>query len=306
MIPNNVQRSVLAGSGNRAVALLLDLMLAGFLLSGVVTADMNLIGPFVVPLFLLVYFSVMPLTRLQGTLGKWICRIKLCDRQGNRLGWRASLVRTLATFGWFAVPYVLDVILSNTAIRYRVAEVWWLLFLLPWVSIGFMPRQESLFDLLAGSLVVSYKATPKDITSVLPDQKSRVLNGIGMVLLCLFAGFVISTATSTMRAKNLYSRIAYAIGETQVLRMKIGQFHDEKKRWPDAVELGVSGWNPYPDGGGYRLQGDGTVVITFSVLPELKGHSITFVPKPAGNGQLDWQCHADAGIDRRYLPGRCR
>jgi hypothetical protein len=70
--------------------------------------------------------------------------------------------------------------------------------------------------------------------------------------------------------------------------------------------MGIPDWNPYPDGGGYRLQANGTVVITFSVLPELKGYSITFTPKPAENGPIDWQCSADAGLDRRYLPSSCR
>lgn len=305
MTPDNLQQSILAGSGNRAVALLLDLILLTFL-AGMFAGSLDSIRQFVVPLFFLVYFTVMPLTRLQGTPGKWICRIKVCDRQGNLLGWRASLVRTLATICWFALPLVLGEILSNAAFRHQITEIWWLLFLLPWASIGFMPRRESLFDLLAGSLVVSYKATSENIASVEPVQKRRLLNGVGMVLLCLFVGFVFSTTTGMQRTKNLYSRIAYAIGETQALRKQIEQFHDAEKRWPDSVEMGIPDWNPYPDGGGYRLQGNGTVIITFSVLPELKGHSITFAPKSVENGQIDWQCSADAGIERRYLPGSCR
>jgi uncharacterized RDD family membrane protein YckC len=305
MIQSDVQLSVLAGSGNRAVALLLDLILLAFL-AGTFAGYLEAIRQFVVPLLFLIYFAAMPLTRLQGTLGKWICRIKICDRQGNRLGWRASLIRTLATISWFALPLVLGEILSNAAFRHRLTEIWWLLFLLPWVSIGFMPRRESLFDLLAGSLVVRYKATPENIASVEPVQKRRLLNGVGMALLCLFVGFAFSTMTGMQRTKNLFSRIAYAIGETRELRKQIEQFHDAEKRWPDAVEMGIPDWNPYPDGGGYRLQANGTVIITFSVLPELKGYSITFAPKPAESGQIDWQCSADPGIERRYLPGSCR
>jgi uncharacterized RDD family membrane protein YckC len=305
MIQSDVQLSVLAGSGNRAVALLLDLILLAFL-AGTFAGYLEAIRQFVVPLLFLIYFAAMPLTRLQGTLGKWICRIKICDRQGNRLGWRASLIMTLATISWFALPLVLGEILSNAAFRHRLTEIWWLLFLLPWVSIGFMPRRESLFDLLAGSLVVRYKATPENIASVEPVQKRRLLNGVGMALLCLFVGFAFSTMTGMQRTKNLFSRIAYAIGETRELRKQIEQFHDAEKRWPDSVEMGIPDWNPYPDGGGYRLQANGTVIITFSVLPELKGRSITFTPNLAGNGQIDWQCRADPEIERRYLPSNCR
>jgi hypothetical protein len=269
-------------------------------------SSLDAIRQFVVPLLFLIYFAAMPLTGLQGTLGKWICRIKICDRKGNRLRWLPSLIRALATISWFALPLVVSEVLSNAAFRHRLTEIWWLLFLLPWVSIGFTPRRESLFDLLAGSLVVRCKATPENIASAEPVQKRRVLNGAGMVLLCLFVGFVFSTTTGMQRTKNLHSRIAYAIGETRELRKQIEQFHDAEKRWPDSVEMGIPDWKPFPDGGGYRLQGNGTVIITFSVLPELKGRSITFAPTLAGNGQIDWQCRADPEIERRYLPSNCR
>ena len=82
--------------------------------------------------------------------------------------------------------------------------------------------------------------------------------------------------------------------------------HDPEQCAATPVEMGIPDWNPYPDGGGYRLQANGTLVITFSVLPELKGRSITFAPKLAGNGQIDWQCSADPEIERRYLPSSCR
>lgn len=305
MIQKEVQQPVLADSGNRAVALLLDLILLAFL-AGTFASYLDAIRQVLIPLLFLIYFAAMPLTRLQGTLGKWICRIKICDKKGNRLTWRASLIRALATIGWFALPLVVGELLSNTPYRHRATEIWWLLFLLPWASIGFMPRRESLFDLLAGSLVVRYKATPEDISSVDPIQKRRVLNGVGMVFLCLFVGLMFSATTEMQQRMNLSSRIAYAITETQALRKQIEEFYDAEKRWPDSADMGIPDWNSYPDGGGYRLQANGNVVITFSVLPELKGRSITFVPTLAGNGQIDWECRADPEIERRHLPGSCR
>jgi uncharacterized RDD family membrane protein YckC len=296
---------VIAGDGNRAVALLLDLLLLVFLAS-TVSGPAESFRHYVLPGFFLVYFAAMPLTSIQGTLGKWVCRIKICDRQGRKLNWRASLVRTIATICWFSLPLVLGEILSNAALRHRLTEIWWLLFLLPWVSIGFMPRRESLFDLLAGTLVVRYRADPESVACAEIAEKRRILNGIGLVLGCLFIGFIFSTTIQMQHVKNFHFRIAYAIGETLPLRKNIEAFHDAEKRWPTPVEMGIPDWNPYPDGGGYRLQANGTVVITFSVLPELKGYSITFTPKPAENGQIDWQCSADAGLDRRYLPSSCR
>ena len=59
--------------------------------------------------------------------------------------------------------------------------------------------------------------------------------------------------------------------------------------------------------GSYRLRPDGSIVITFSVLPELKGHSITFTPNPDADGKaLQWVCTRDAGFPARYAVSECR
>ena len=305
MTQGNQQKPVLAGSGNRAAAFLLDFILLVFLM-GMFSESSGALRQFVLPLIAFGYLAVMPMTPLQGTLGKWVCRIKICDKCGNHLSWRASLQRALATFGWFALPFLLGQVISDVALRHQLSELWMLLFLLPWIPIGFMPRCESLFDLLAGSVVVRAKATAEDVVSSESIQKRRVLNGIGTALLFLLLGAIFSMTWQVQRVKSMYSRIAYAIGETRELRGQIEAFHEAEKRWPAAREIGLPDWNPYPDGGGYRLQSNGTVVITFSVLPELKGRSITFAPKLAANGPAEWQCTADPGIERRYLPHSCR
>lgn len=296
---------VWAGNGNRAVAFLLDLILLA-LLAGAFAPYLDSIRQLVVPLLFVICFTSMPLTPLQGTPGKWVCRIKLADRQGNRVGLRASLTRTFAQAIWFALPFVFGRVLSDMPFRGRVTETCWLLILLPWVSIGFMPRRESLFDRLAGTLVVRCRATPDDIAHAEPLVRRRVMNGVGMAFLCLVVGFILSTTIGLQRTKDLRSRVAYAIGETQSLRQTIEQFHDAENRWPDPAEMGIPEWTPFPDGGGYGVQADGSVVIRFSVLPELRGHRITFTPASTARGRIDWQCSADAGIERRYLPSDCR
>jgi uncharacterized RDD family membrane protein YckC len=305
MTHGNQQRSILAGNGNRAAAFLLDVTLLVFLM-GTVSESLGDLRPFILPLIALGYVVAMPLTPLQGTLGKWVCRIKICDRRGNRLGLRASLLRALATFGWFAAPFMLGQLIPDVALRHQVSELWMLLLFLPWISIGFMPRCESLFDLLAGSLVVRVKVTPEDINSFESIQKPRVLNGIGTALLFLLLGVFFSMIWQEQRVRSMKIRIVYAIIETRELRKQIEAFHEAEKRWPIAREINLPDWSPYPDGGGYRLQDNGTVVITFSVLPELKGRSITFVPKWTASGTIEWQCSADSGIERRYLPRSCR
>jgi len=218
-------------------------------------------------------------------------------------------VRAIATASWLGIPVLLGQLsFISTSLRQMLTEIWWLLFLLPWMSMGFMLRGESLFDLLAGSLVVRNRATAETIAKAdAPSvQKPAIVHGVGLLLVCLFVGFLISTTVQMLHVKSVHGRIAYAINETRLLRSNIEAFHEAEKRWPTAAELGVPDWNPYPDGGGYRLQASGSVIITFTVLPELKGHSISFVPAQTETASIHWQCRADAEIERRYLPSSCR
>jgi hypothetical protein len=95
--------------------------------------------------------------------------------------------------------------------------------------------------------------------------------------------------------------------ETLPLRDRIETFYIREKRWPTAAEVGVAEWTPYPAGGGYRLQPDGTIVISFSVLPGLKGHSLSFQPKLDSDGkQVKWRCSADPEFKATYVPRNCR
>jgi uncharacterized RDD family membrane protein YckC len=297
--------TIFAATGNRAAALLLDLILLSFASGQAVQAGLAL--PYAFPSLVFAYFAGMPLTPLQGTLGKWICRIKLCDRQGRRLGWRASALRAGATMCWFAPPFLLGEIASLGGVEGASLSItWWLLFALPWAPAGFLPRRESLFDLLAGSLVVRYRADTESIASAEPAQTPGILNTAGNVLVCLAAGAALSVMVGAQHDMNRRGRVAYAIEQTRPLREKVEVFQVRERRMPTAGELGVPEWTPYPDGGGYRLQ-DGGILITFTKLPELKGHSIFFRPAPAGDGKkVQWQCSADPGFKRGYLPSSCR
>lgn len=306
MAQTKAQQTIFADVGNRAAALLLDLLLLTFVAASVAA---ELPAPsYTFPLLVFLYFAGMPLSPLQGTPGKWICRIKLCDRLGKRLTWRSSAVRVGATMFWFGAPFVFNDISSFGGLEgASLSAIWWLLFALPWAPAGFLPRRESLFDLLAGSLVVRYGADTESIARAEPEQKLRILNGVGTVILFLAAGAVLSIAIPAQRDMNRRARVAYAISQTEPLRQKVEVFHEREQRWPTAGELGIPEWTPYRDGGGYRLLADGRILITFTVLPELKGHSITFRPTRAADGkQILWQCSTDAGFKPSYVPASCR
>jgi len=305
MTQASAQLTVFADIASRAAALLVDLVLL-VIAAAAVAAELP--GPYVFPALALLYFVGMPRSPLQGTLGKWIFRIRICDRLGKRLTWRASALRGGAMMAWFGLPILIrEFSLFMGLQEASLSAIWWLLIAVPWAPAGFLPRRESLFDLLAGSLVVRYRADAESIARAEPAQRPGILNVAGTAILSLGAGAALSVVMTTQNDMNRRARVAYAIAQTEPLRQKVEAFHDREQRWPKAGELGVPEWTPYRDGGGYRLEEDGSIVITFAVLPELKGRSITFRPSRAADGKkLQWQCSTDAGLNPGYVPARCR
>jgi len=291
----------LALTGTRFLALLLDLAL----LTLVMALAPESIEPARFAAFLgiaFLYFGGLPLTRLQGTLGKWICRIRLCDRAGRPLGWQRSGLRAAATLAWWCVPLLLA---QAGAVGRSAAGVFWVVFFLPWASAGFMPRRESLFDLIAGTLVARMKAEPQSVAEA-PPQSPRLLRVVAAVTPCVLVGYVLSTFVGVNLERNLRARVGYAVEQTRPLQERLADYHSHKQRWPSPTALGVPEWTPYRDGGGYRLKGDGVIEISFSVLPELKGHTVTLRPTIAAPGDAPrWRCSSDVGF-ARMLPAACR
>lgn len=295
------------GSGNRAVAFIIDLLLLALPLSAL--SAISPLGAYTLPLFVFLYLVLMPLTPLQGTLGQWICRIRLCDRRGQPLTWRAAVPRAGATIMWFCLPAVFSKLFSagGMPLGKVLGDIWWLLFLMPWALIGFRPRRESAFDLIAGSLVVTSRAEAQQIADNDGTRNLKLFRAVGTLLLCLAVGAMLQSLIDVYKARSLHGRIAYAVEETLPLRARIHEFRDQMGRWPTASDLGMAATIPYPDGGHYSLQTQARIVIRFSVLPELKDRSLTFTPTLIPNeNRVDWQCSADAGLDKRYLPTACR
>src|SRR5258706_8113477 len=305
----DTQQPVLAAGGTRAVAFLSAVVLvppraggASRLVAPAEPAELtSRLAPAAV---FLLYFAGMPLTPLEGTIGKRICRIKLCDRLGRRLDWRKSFLRAAAVLGWIWLGGLLAG--DGLGLQGDGLALAWTCWLLAWASMIFTPRGESAFDLVARTLVVAYRANPEAIGRAAPRRAGRYSRAAGAVLLCLFLGGSFGLSQYASRLRNLNSRIAYALQQTQPLRDALAAFHVREERWPNAAELGVAPWTPYPDGGGYRLQADGSILIGFSVLPELKGHTILLRPVPDASGTLEWKCTTDPSFPSRYLTTACR
>src|SRR5687768_6229880 len=177
-----------AGVARRGAALLLDVALLIFVIA-VVPDALRELGPAALLLVVFLYFAGMPLTPLQGTLGKWICRIKICDRAGRPLTWPSSAVRTGATMCWLWLPLALAQVPFLASLKSDVlSTIWGLMLPLPWATAGFLPRRETLFDLLARSLVVRYRADTESIARAEPAQKTGILNVVGVTVLALALG----------------------------------------------------------------------------------------------------------------------
>jgi uncharacterized RDD family membrane protein YckC len=296
-----------AGIVSRGAALLLDIALLIFV-AAVAPDALHQLGPAAMLLAVFLYFAGMPLTPLQGTLGKWICRIKICDRAGMPLTWRSSAVRAAAAMCWLWLPLALAKVPFLEGLKGdTLSLIWGMLLPLPWAAAGFLPRRETLFDLLADSLVVRYRADTESIARAEPAQTTGIVNTAGVAVLAMAIGAGFTTMTDAGHERNRRSRVGYAIEQTMPLREKIEAFHEREKRWPTPAELSVPEWTPYRDGGGYRLRTDGSILITFSVLPDLKGRNIIFRPmQAAGSDQIKWQCSIDPALKPGYVPASCR
>ena len=298
-------KPVFAARGNRAAALLLDLMLLlviGSFASGMPFASMPAFA-----LMTVLYFWLMPLTPLQGTLGKWICRIRLADRSGGRPTLRRAGIRAFAFIAWCALAVYLLGHRMPWAFGDELRIAVWFVFPLPWLSLWLLPRGESLFDLLAGTVVVRYGADAAAIANATPARKPGIFRIAATIVMLVLFGAVMSIPMSAMHDREFRTRVAYAISGIGTLKKDVAAFRARERRWPAPHEVGVAEWTPYPDGGGYRLQKDGSIVINFTVLPELKELVITFRPAASQDDQyVEWTCSASSGKPARYAPASCR
>lgn len=136
-----------AGAGRRAAAMLGDLVVVLILVLAALLAvelatDQG--QKWLSPVILVAYFVGLPITRLQGTLGKRAIGIKITDLAGNRIGAGRSLLRFAAS------------LVSLAALGLGYAFCFW------------NARRRTLHDLIAGTVVVNAKAAPAGITAASP------------------------------------------------------------------------------------------------------------------------------------------
>ena len=290
----------------RGAALILDALL----LAPLAFQASRSIGPepWILPLMAFAYFAAFPLTPWQGTPGKRVVGIRLCGLDGGPVSARAAVLRAGATVGWCYVPSLLVAAATTDGLGTgNLAIAIQLLLFVPWLAALFSPRRRTLFDRLAATYVAFRLGSGIKVEQK-PESGRRGSRIVVAVLALLGFGFVMVVFLPVYEDRNLRGRVAYAMAETTSAREKMIEFHDREKRWPAPPEIGVKDWNPYPAGGGYRVHADGTVVISFSEKPQLKGHSITLRAQPQGEGAgwNRWKCEADPGFAQQLLPASCR
>jgi uncharacterized RDD family membrane protein YckC len=130
-----------AGFWKRVAAFLIDyfllvipsiiiLVLARIIFTGGSYNDLGIIERLFVALVFWLYFSIMESSKLQGTIGKLVLKIKVTDLNGERIGFGKATGRH---FGKILSGFVIG-------IGFAMA--------------GFTNRKQCLHDMLAGSLVI--------------------------------------------------------------------------------------------------------------------------------------------------------
>ena len=138
-----------------------------------------------------------------------------------------------------------------------------------------------------------------------PEQPSKLSKKqtllIKLVAVIVLVSLGVALGRHLARDLNLHDRVHLALEQTVPLRDKIAAFRLAQQRWPAASDLDVAAVTHYPAGGSYRLQPDGSIVITFAVVPELKGRSIHVRPSLSQDGKsITWACTADPEIPENY------
>ena len=299
------EANVFATDVRRAAALLLDLVF--FAICGAVLLDAVGLPAQVIPIAALLYWGGLPLTPLGGTPGKWTWRIRLRRADGGALSAARSFLRAAAIIAWAVLPSVLMRGEVVDALGEAPAGAALFLLFAPWITVGLLPRRQSLFDLLAGSVVVRIQATEAAVAEAGRLNRPSIRGGLVSLALCLVYGVLVNIVVLAQADRDRRVRVAYAFEQIQPLRARIEEFRLRESRWPTAAEAGVADWTPYPAGGGYRYLSDGRIVVRFALTPGLKGGDIVWTPRPpAPGGRVEWTCAAEPPVEKRYLPSSCR
>ncbi|MCL2297743.1 MAG: RDD family protein [Proteobacteria bacterium] len=236
----------------------------------------------------LLYFALSESSRWQATLGKLAIGLKVTDAYGKRL----SFLRALARF--------VSHIVSN------------LTFGIGYVLNVFTARQQTLHDLIAGTLVVYKEVTPTDLIDnqevpARASQKVSVMLVWMMSVMLVLTVFVVARSLVGMPAHQA-SGVSVRIHEAEMLGAEATaavSFYQEKHgRFPLTLEA-ADFYQTSPQVRRVWIDADSGVIRLELAFAPLRKKTLEFVPEIDDEGDLIWVCRS-SDIDPKHLPEHCR
>ena len=292
--------SIYAGFVSRCAALLLDTAIWVALIIGLSSIYDRVPMPWgwIVPLW--VYSALMESSLLQATLGKRIMGIKVVDAHGRRIRlWRAAGRH----FWGRSLPFLLLPYVSNQTDIFGISPyiLLFMVFFAGYMMVDWTARRQSLYDKLAGTLVVHAIVPPNQpLLEKRPlfPWYGRVLNtsiaSFLTLMICLF--FIVANDAEDSAA--LRARVMYALLSADSIRAEVNDqgCHPGSRPPPNekiaAIEIADAG------------AGRCTIIVTLGKFPHraaaLSGGKISLTRKEDGQ----WTCSSD--LPDKYLPVSCR
>jgi uncharacterized RDD family membrane protein YckC len=236
----------------------------------------------------LLYFALSESSRGQATIGKLALGLKVTDANGKRLSFLRALARYVAhivsnlTFG---IGYVLNV---------------------------FTARQQTLHDLIAGTLVVYKEVTPTDLIDNLAvpargAQKMSVLMVWAMSVMLLVTVVMVGRSLVEMPAHQV-AGISVRMYEVEMLGAEataaVSGYRETHGRFPPTLEA-ADFHQTSPQVRRLWIDSDSGAIHLELAFPPLKKKTLEFAPEFDEEGDLIWICRSD-DIDPRHLPEHCR
>ena len=306
--------------GVRLFALVLDLFAVGILASviiGKVLAPLGLendLFRFALLVAAFLYFAGSWASPLKATPGQLLVGIRVVSLQGEPLSFLRAALRSI----------FLAALLVATWAIVDMPTRWWLFSLsLAGYAAVFLaavtPNRQALHDIVARSIVVTRKSLDspgsRDVLlahvadsdpKTFSQRRPPVLRTIVDAVVLSVPAFMLFSTGQIMYDRDLMWRTHYAYNATYDLRTAVGMYYRQYEKWPSAgTDLGVAARANYPDGGYHELQKNGTIRISFEVLPELTRGTIVLTPNVTDT-KIEWKCHQEGEIERNHLPPACR
>ena len=200
-----------AGAGRRGAAMVVDVVVVLVLMVGTqlaidLTFDQS--QKWLSPVILVAYFVGLPVTGLQGTLGKRGIGIKITDLAGNRIGAGRSLLRFAAS------------LVSLAALGLGYALCFW------------NARRRTLHDFIAGTVVVDAKAAPAGIAAASPASMPRAQRVMKTVVFLALLWVPVWFYWDAMNARVAYTSNSANLQEAKRVVAAIDDYKRKNGRFP--------------------------------------------------------------------------